>query len=43
MPPMRASTLEKVTEARAAATSVNINAEELNEETLANFRLRKIN
>lgn len=32
------STLEKVTEARAAATSVNINAEELNEETLAKFQ-----
>ena len=28
-------TLEKVTQARAAATSVNINADELNEETLA--------
>ncbi|MDE5669614.1 MAG: LemA family protein, partial [Duncaniella sp.] len=32
------STLEKVTEARAAATSVNINAEELNEETMAKFQ-----
>ncbi len=31
-------TLEKVTLARAAATSVNINAEELNEETLAKFQ-----
>lgn len=31
-------TLEKVTEARAAATSVNINAEDLNEETLAKFQ-----
>lgn len=31
-------TLEKVTRARAAATSVNINAEELNEETLAKFQ-----
>ncbi|GFI52709.1 MULTISPECIES: LemA family protein [Duncaniella] len=31
-------TLEKVTQARAAATSVNINAEELNEETLAKFQ-----
>ncbi|HBI58985.1 MAG: LemA family protein [Duncaniella sp.] len=32
------STLEKVTEARAAATSININAEDLNEETLAKFQ-----
>ena len=31
-------TLEKVTQARAAATSVNINADELNEETLAKFQ-----
>lgn len=31
-------TLEKVTQARAAATSVNINVEELNEETLAKFQ-----
>ncbi len=31
-------TLEKVTQARAAAKSVNINAEELNEETLAKFQ-----
>ena len=31
-------TLEKVTQARAAATSVNINAEDLNEETLAKFQ-----
>lgn len=31
-------TLEKVTQARAAATSVNINAEELNEETLSKFQ-----
>ncbi|MCM1138332.1 MAG: LemA family protein [Duncaniella sp.] len=31
-------TLEKVTEARAAATSININAEDLNEETLAKFQ-----
>lgn len=31
-------TLEKVTQARAAATAVNINAEELNEETLAKFQ-----
>lgn len=32
------STLEKVTQARAAATSVNINADDLNEETLAKFQ-----
>lgn len=32
------STLEKVTEARAAATSININAEDLNEETLAKYQ-----
>lgn len=31
-------TLEKVTQARAAATSVNINADDLNEETLAKFQ-----
>lgn len=31
-------TLEKVTQARAAATSVNINADELNEETLQKFQ-----
>lgn len=31
-------TLEKVTQARAAATSVNINADNLNEETLAKFQ-----
>lgn len=31
-------TFEKVTEARAAATSININADELNEETLAKFQ-----
>lgn len=31
-------TLEKVTQARAAATSININADELNEETLAKFQ-----
>lgn len=31
-------TLEKVTQARAVATSVNINADELNEETLAKFQ-----
>lgn len=31
-------TLEKVTQARAAATSVSINADELNEETLAKFQ-----
>lgn len=31
-------TLEEVTKARAAATSININAEELNEETLAKFQ-----
>lgn len=31
-------TLEKVTQARAAATSVNINADELNEEALAKFQ-----
>jgi len=31
-------TLEKVTQARAAATSVNISAEDLNEETLAKFQ-----
>ncbi len=31
-------TLEKVTQARAAATSVNINADDLNEETLARFQ-----
>lgn len=32
------STLEKVTEARAKATSINISAEDLNEETLAKFQ-----
>ena len=32
------STLEKVTQARAAATSININADDLNEETLARFQ-----
>ena len=32
------STLEKVTEARAAATSINISAENLNEETLERFQ-----
>lgn len=32
------STLEKVTEARSKATSININAEDLNEETLAKFQ-----
>lgn len=32
------STLEKVTQARAAATSINISASELNEETLAKFQ-----
>lgn len=31
-------TLEKVTQARAAATSVNINADDLNDETLAKFQ-----
>lgn len=31
-------TFEKVTKARAAATSININAEDLNEETLAKFQ-----
>lgn len=31
-------TLENVTKARAAATSININAEDLNEETLAKFQ-----
>lgn len=31
-------TLEKVTQARAAATSINISAEDLNEETLAHFQ-----
>ncbi|MCH5319533.1 MAG: LemA family protein [Paramuribaculum sp.] len=31
-------TFEKVTEARAKATSININAEDLNEETLAKFQ-----
>ncbi|MCM1519185.1 MAG: LemA family protein [Lachnoclostridium sp.] len=31
-------TFEKVTEARAAATSININADELNEETLDKFQ-----
>lgn len=31
-------TLEKVTQARAAATSINISAENLNEETLAQFQ-----
>ena len=31
-------TLEKVTQARAAATSVNISADDLNEETLAKFQ-----
>lgn len=31
-------TLEKVTQARAAATSVNINADDLNEETMARFQ-----
>lgn len=31
-------TFEKVTQARAAATSININAEDLNEETLAKFQ-----
>lgn len=35
-------TLEKVTQARAAATSVNINAEDLNEETLAKFQAAQI-
>lgn len=32
------STLEKVTQARAAATSINISASDLNEETLAKFQ-----
>lgn len=32
------STLEKVTQARAQATSININAENLNEETLAKYQ-----
>ena len=32
------STLEKVTQARAAATSVNISADNLNEETMAKFQ-----
>ncbi|MDE5837458.1 MAG: LemA family protein [Paramuribaculum sp.] len=32
------STFEKVTQARAQATSININAEDLNEETLAKFQ-----
>jgi len=32
------ATLEKVTQARAAATSVNISADDLNEETLAKFQ-----
>ncbi len=32
------ATLEKVTQARAAATSININADDLNEETLAKFQ-----
>ncbi|MDE5750935.1 MAG: LemA family protein, partial [Duncaniella sp.] len=32
------STFEKVTQARAAATAVNINADDLNEETLARFQ-----
>ncbi|MCM1517485.1 MAG: LemA family protein [Pseudoflavonifractor sp.] len=32
------STLEKVTQARAAATSINIDAADLNEETLAKFQ-----
>ncbi len=32
------ATLEKVTEARAKATSINISAEELNEENLAKFQ-----
>ncbi len=36
------STLEKVTEARAAATSVNINAEELNEETSRSWLCRRL-
>ena len=31
-------TLEKVTEARAKATSININADDLNEETLAKYQ-----
>lgn len=31
-------TFEKVTKARAAATSININADDLNEETLARFQ-----
>lgn len=31
-------TLEKVTQARAQATSININADDLNEETLAKFQ-----
>lgn len=31
-------TLEKVTQARSAATSINLNAEDLNEETLAKFQ-----
>ncbi len=31
-------TFEKVTQARAAATSININADDLNEETLARFQ-----
>lgn len=32
------ATFEKVTQARAAATSININAEQLDEETLAKFQ-----
>lgn len=32
------STFEKVTQARAQATAININAEDLNEETLAKFQ-----
>ena len=32
------STFEKVTEARAKATSININADDLNEETLAKYQ-----
>lgn len=32
------ATFEKVTQARAAATAININADELNEETLAKFQ-----
>ena len=36
-------TFEKVTQARAAATSININAEDLNEETLAKFQAAQNN